>query len=89
MQTWRHQKDKWVYESPPERSQGLGGSKAGTAALGKQSYRAEMEGMEGSFQILQTMPLKKMFLKNPLQNVKKYSDQLGFIKSINVILLKT
>lgn len=32
---------------------------AGTGALGKQSYKAGMEGMEGSFHILHTLPLKK------------------------------
>lgn len=85
----RKQKDKLVDESPPERSQGPGESKAGTVALRKQSYRARMEGMESSFQILQILPLKKMFLRNPLQKDKKYSDQLRFIKSIKLVLLKT
>lgn len=50
-------------ESPSERSQGPGGPKAGTVALGKQNYRAGMEGMEGSFQVLQILPLMKMFLE--------------------------
>lgn len=76
-------------ESPPERSQGPGGSKAGTVALRKQNYRAGMEGMEGCFQILQILPLKKLFLRNPLQKDKKYSDQRGFIESIKLILLQT
>lgn len=38
--------------------------------------RAGMEGMEGSFQIMNILPLKEMFVRNPLQHDKMYSYQL-------------
>lgn len=46
------------FGNPSNWRQGPAGSKAGTVALGKQGYKAGMEGMEGSFYILQILPLK-------------------------------